>query len=291
MVLHIVPRGFWIDGTEPVADPVGLYAHRLDAEVHIVTGALSAIQNLAKCVEGAGVQLDDMILAPLAAATTVLDAQERRQGVAVVDIGAGTTSIAVFADGAIAHSAVIPIAGNHLTQDLASVLRCPWDTAEQVKRRHGAALVAPANANTRIEVEVFGSRSAAQVSLSHIAEILRARCEEIVDMIGAELRKAGYLDEIAAGLVLCGGTSELPGLSKVTEDRLSIPVRSGAPRAGAGLTELLHSPAHATSLGLLTHALGGSAPREPLPMARPAMDAPFDGVIRRMKAMVRALVP
>ena len=197
-VIHVVPRTYWVEGTEPVSDPVGMYGSRLDAEVHIVSGAVSAIQNLTKCVEGAGVLVDDIILESLASAESVLTDQEKRQGVALVDIGGSTTSIAVFDEGSVAHTACLPIAGSHLTADLARVLRCPWESAETVKCTVGAAYADPSMAGETVEIQAFGTQSTKLVPLDHVCAILQARTEEILEMIGVERKRVGDLDRIAA---------------------------------------------------------------------------------------------
>ena len=163
-VIHVVPRGYWIEGTEQVSDPVGMWGGRLDCEVHIVSGAVSAIQNLTKCVEGAGVQVDDIVLESIASATSVLQDQERQQGVALVDIGGSTTSIAVYDEGSIAHTACLPIAGSQLTNDLARVLRCPWEAAEELKVTVGAAY-ADASVHDTVEIQAFGTQTKKSVDV------------------------------------------------------------------------------------------------------------------------------
>jgi len=288
-VLHVLPRGYWIEGTEPVSDPVGMYGARLDAETHIVTGAVSAIQNLTKCVEGAGVQVDDIILESIASATCVSHEQERLQGVAVVDIGGSITSIAVYDEGTVAHTACLPIAGSHLTHDLARVLRCPWESAERVKCTKGAAFAEPSMADEMVEIEAFGTQTKKSVSLQHVCEILQARSEEILEMIGLELKRAGYLDRIAAGLVLTGGSSQLKGLAELAENRLGIPARVGQPKGYAGLTDLIGTPAYATAIGLVQYALQGREPvSEPAAMH---FDPPVSGFFRRLASIGRALMP
>lgn len=288
-VIHVLPRGYWVEGTDPVTDPVGMYGNRLDAETHIVTGAVSAVQNLAKCVEGAGVQVDDIVLAPIASATAVLEPEERMQGVAVVDIGGSTTSIAVFDEGTVAHTACLPIAGTHLTHDLARVLRCPWDSAEKLKAHHGAAMPDPSMTSESVEIHAFGTQTQKRVSVFHVCEILQARCEEILEMVAQELKRAGYLDRIAAGLVLTGGTSQLRGLAELAELRLDIPARIGRPHGCSGLTELISTPAYATATGLVKYTLGRTEPATPL--ARPSFETPVGGLFRRLAALGRGLMP
>lgn len=288
-VIHVIPRAYWVEGTDPVSDPVGMYGSRLDAEVHIVSGAVSAIQNLTKCVEGAGVQVDDIILESLASAESVLTEQEKQQGVALVDIGGSTTSIAVFDEGAVAHTACLPIAGSHLTADLARVLRCPWESAETTKCTVGAAYADPTMANETVEVQVFGTQSTKHIPLHHICDILHARVDEILEMVGLEIKRIGYLDRIAAGLVLTGGTALLRGLPQVAEDRLQLPARLGHPHGYTGLSDLIGTPAYATSIGLVRYAL---ANRE-----RPGetITAPYENrtrsLLHRILDIGRSLIP
>jgi cell division protein FtsA len=288
-VIHVLPRGYWVEGTDQVSDPVGMFGGRLDAETHIVSGAVSAIQNLTKCVEGAGVQVDDIILESIASATSVLHDQERLQGVTLVDIGGSTTSLAVFDEGTIAHTACLPIAGSHLTHDLARVLRCPWESAEEVKCQYGAAFADPDMAHETIEIHAFGTQTQKSVALAHVCEILQARCDEILEMVGTELKRAGYLDRIAAGLVLTGGTSQLRGLAEMAEARLGIPARVGKPHGYSGLSDLIGTPAYATSIGLVEYALGDRVRTvEPAGMS---FEISGGGIFRRIASWGRALMP
>lgn len=288
-VLHVLPRGYWVEGTDLVSDPVGMYGSRLDAETHIVTGAVSAVQNLTKCVEGAGVQVDSVILESLASATSVVDPQERLQGVAAVDIGGGTTSLAVFDEGAIAHTAVVPIAGSHLTHDLARVLRCPWESAEELKRQYGAALADPSMNNESVEIHAFGTQSQKRVSLTHVCEVLQARSEEILEMIGLELKRSGYLDRMAAGIVFTGGSAQLRGLAELAELRLGIPARIGRPHGYSGMSELIGTPAYATSIGLVEHSLGSAG--QQVETVRPPREVQLGGIFRRLASMGKVFMP
>lgn len=288
-VIHVVPRGYWVEGTDQVSDPVGMFGGRLDAEVHIVSGAVSAIQNLTKCVEGAGVQVDDIVLECIASATSVLGEQEKQQGVALVDIGGSTTSIAVYDEGTVAHTACLPIAGSHLTHDLARVLRCPWESAERVKCTVGAAYADPAMASETVEIQAFGTQSTKHVPLGHICEILQARTEEILEMVALELKRVGYLDRLAAGLVLTGGTAQLRGLPEIAETRLGIPARLGRPHGYSGLSDLIGTPAFATSIGLVEYALGGR--ERVVESTGAAFEVPVGGFFRRLASLGRALMP
>ncbi len=288
-VLHLIPRGYWIEGTDPVSDPVGMYGTRLDAETHIVTAATSAMQNLRKCVEDAGVQVDEIVLGSLAAATGALTAEERAQGVAAVDIGASTTSICVYADGAVAHTATLTYGGTHLTQDLARLLRCPWESAERLKCEHGTALLPEEGGNIEVDVRSFGANALRSVALGHVTEILQARIEEILELTGIELKRTGYLDRLAAGLVLTGGTSQLAGIDAFAEERLQLPARIGGPRGCTGLTDLITTPAYTTVIGLVKHALRGSTPFRQSTEAQP--DEEKAGFLERVAAFGRAFIP
>ncbi len=288
-VIHVVPRGYWIEGNEQVSDPVGMWGGRLDCEVHIVSGAVSAIQNLTKCVEGAGVQVDDIVLESIASATSVLEEQERQQGVALVDIGGSTTSIAVYDEGSIAHTACLPIAGSQLTNDLARVLRCPWEAAEQLKITVGAAY-ADASIHDTVEIQAFGTQAKKSVDVRHVSEILQARTEEILEMVAVELKRVGYYDRLAAGLVLTGGTSQLRGFPEVAEARLNIPARLGQPSGYSGLSDLIGTPAFSTSIGLVEYALGGRE-RVTESAGGPSFEVPVGGFFRRLASFGRAMMP
>lgn len=289
-IVHVLPRGYWLEGTESVNDPVGMHAGRLDAETHIITAAVSAVQNLAKCVEGAGVQVEQIVLDPVASATCVLTEEERVQGVAVADIGGSITSVAVFDEGTITHTACLPLAGSHLTSDLARVLRCPWESAEEAKCLVGAAHTADVRDGETIEIRAFGTQGYRIVPIEHICEILQARAEEIIEMVAAELKRAGQFDRVAAGIVFTGGSSLLRGLAELTEARLGIPARVGEPGRYGGMTDLIASPAFATSIGLVEFALQGRY-RGMEPAAN-GFEAPsMNGLFRRLAAVGRALMP
>jgi cell division protein FtsA len=287
-VLHVLPRGYWVEGTELVSDPVGMYGNRLDAETHIISGSVSAIQNLTKCVEGAGVQVDEITLEPLASATAVLAEQERQQGVAVVDIGGSTTSIVVFDEGAVAHTASLPIAGSHFTHDLARMLRCPWESAEAAKCEYGSAL-GGGDSSDCVEIQAFGTQAVKQVSLTHVCDILQARAEEVLDMVAMELRKVRLFERVAAGLVLTGGGSQLRGIAEVAEHHLRLPARVGRPKGFSGMSDLIGTPAFATSIGLVEYALrDDDAYYE---STANGFDVTAGGLFKRLASMGRALMP
>jgi cell division protein FtsA len=287
-ILHIIPRAYWVEGTDRVTDPVGMFGGRLDAEAHIVTGATSAIQNMTKCVESAGVHVDEFVLESIASAQSVLEAQERQQGVCLVDIGGATTSLAVFDEGTVTHTACLQLAASHLTGDLALVLRCPWESAEDVKCRFGAAHPMLATQET-VEVQTFGTTGFKTVPLGHICEILQARSEEILEAIAIELKRAGYFDRLAAGLVLTGGGSQLRGLAELAEARLGIPARAGLPQGYSGMADLIGMPSYATSIGLVAYALQGQERWTEAPATR--FETPGGGLFRRLASLGKSLMP
>jgi cell division protein FtsA len=259
-VLHSVARFFVVDGQEQVTDPVGMYGQRLDMDCHIVTGSVTASQNLTQCVEGAGVVVDALVFSPLAAADAVLEDEEKEQGVILADIGGGTTDIAVFVDGSVFHTTVLPVGGYHLTHDLVAGLRAPYSTVEEIKLEYGSCLPSRVDAEEIVEIESFGGQRTKEVPRRRIAEILQARVEEILEMIYIDVKRAGFDDMVAAGLVLTGGTAALPGIVELSELVLRMPVRSGVPRRIHGLADALNSPAYATSVGLLHWAAEEAGP-------------------------------
>lgn len=250
-VLHILPRGYAVDGQEGVNNPVGMHGYRLDAETHIVTGATTSIQNLAKCLQGVGVGIDDLILEPLASSEAVLTDEEKEMGVALADIGGGTTDIALFIEGSIWHTTVLPVGGYHLTNDIAIGMRTPFLTAEEVKTRHGSALPDEIDPEESIEITGFGDYGVRSVLRRHVCEIIRARAQEILELILLEIKRSGYDGMLPAGVVLTGGTANLIGIATLAQDVLQLPVRVGRPQGISGLTGYICDPAYATSVGLL----------------------------------------
>jgi cell division protein FtsA len=259
-VLHSIARFFVVDGQEQVTDPVGMFGQRLDMDCHIVTGSVTAIQNLTQCVEGAGVQVEALVFCPLAAAESVLEDEEKEQGVILVDIGGGTTDIAVFMEGAVFHTTVLPVGGYHLTHDLVAGLRAPYSTVEEIKLNHGSCMPSRVDAEEIIDIDSFGGQRTKEVPRRRIAEILQARVEEILEMIYIDVKRAGFDDMVAAGLVITGGTAGIPGIVELSELVLRMPVRTGVPRRIHGLADSLNSPAYATSVGLLQWAAAEAAP-------------------------------
>jgi cell division protein FtsA len=250
-ILHILPQEFIIDGQEDVREPLGMSGVRLEVKVHIVTGAVSAVENIVKCVRRCGLSVKDVILQPLASARAVLNDDEQDLGVCLMDIGGGTTDIAVFAGGAIRHTAVIPIAGDQITNDIAMTLRTPTKEAEELKVRHGCALRQLANANDFVEVPGVGERGARKLSRQMLAEVIEPRVEELYTLVQAELRRSGFEELLSSGIVLTGGTALLGGMVELAEEVFHLPCRVGSPAYTGGLADVVRSPRYATAVGLV----------------------------------------
>ncbi len=250
-ILHILPQEFIIDEQEGIKEPVGMSGVRLEARVHMVTGAVSAAQNIVKCVRRCGLEVDDLILEQLASSYSVLSDDEKELGVCLVDIGGGTTDIAVFTDGSIRHTAVIPIAGDQVTNDIAVALRTPTQHAEEIKIKYACALTQLAASDETIEVPSIGDRPARRLSRQTLAEVVEPRYEELIGLIQAELRRSGFEDLIAGGVVLTGGSSKMEGLIELAEEIFHMPVRLGVPRYVTGLVDVVRNPIYATGVGLL----------------------------------------
>ena len=250
-ILHVLRQEFIIDGQEDVREPVGMSGVRLEVKVHIVTGAVSAAQNIVKCVRRCGLDVNDLILQPLASARAVLSEDERDLGVCLVDIGGGTTDLAIFTHGAIRHTAVIPIAGDQITNDIAMALRTPTAEAEAIKTRHGAALRQLADPNEMIEVPGIGDRAPRVMSRQTLAEVIEPRAEELFSLVQQVLRESGYEELLSSGIVLTGGSSMMQGMVELGEEIFHMPVRIGVPRYAGGLADVVRSPRYATAMGLL----------------------------------------
>lgn len=253
-VIHVLPRSYTLDNQEGIRNPVGLHGFRLDVETHIIMGAITSIQNLTKCVEQLGIQVDDLVLEPLASGEAVLTDDERENGALLVDIGGGTTDIAVFHQGSVAHTAVIPIGGHQFTQDLVIGLRTPYAAAEEAKLAHGSVDPVAVGAEEMVELSAFGDAAKRPVSRKFMAEVLRARFDELVDLILGEVRRSGYQGLLPAGVVLCGGSAALRHMAEVAEGLFGLPARIGRPIGVTGLTDAIGGPAFATSVGLLLWA-------------------------------------
>ncbi|MCC7410242.1 MAG: cell division protein FtsA [Gammaproteobacteria bacterium] len=250
-ILHILPQEFVIDNQEGIREPIGMSGVRLEAKVHMVTGAVSAAQNIVKCVRRCGLEVDDVILQQLASAQAVLTEDEKELGVCLADIGGGTTDIAVYVNGAIHHTAVIPIAGDQVTNDIAVALRTPTHHAEDIKIKYGCALTQLANAEETIEVPSVGDRPPRRLVRQTLAEVIEPRYEELFSLIQAELKRSGFEELIAAGVVLTGGGSRMEGAIDLAEEVFHMPVRAGLPHYVSGLADVVRNPVYATGVGLL----------------------------------------
>jgi cell division protein FtsA len=253
-ILHVLPQEFIIDGQEDIREPIGMSGVRLDVKVHIVTGAVSAAQNIIKCVRRCGLEVQDLILQPLASSTAVLTQDEKELGVALVDIGGGTTDIAIFTGGSIRHTAVIPIAGDQITNDIAMALRTPTPDAEEIKLRHGIAKQVLADPADKIEVPGIGDRGPRSLSRQALAAVIEPRVEELFSLVQQVIRESGYEELLSSGVVITGGTSLLPGMTELGEDIFLKPVRLGVPEYSGGLADVVRTPRFATALGLLEEA-------------------------------------
>ncbi|RMH45781.1 MAG: cell division protein FtsA [Gammaproteobacteria bacterium] len=252
-ILHILPQEFIIDYQDGIREPIGMSGVRLEARVHMVTGAVSAAQNIVKCVNRCGLEVDDIILEQLASSYAVLTEDEKELGVCLVDIGGGTTDIAVFAGGSIRHTAVIPIAGDQVTNDIALALRTPTQHAEELKKKYACALRKLASPDETIEVPSVGERPPRRLSRQTLAGVVEPRYEELFTLVRAELQRSGFEEMTAAGIVLTGGASKMEGLLELAEDVFHMPVRLGTPQKVTGLTDVVSNPIYATGVGLLLY--------------------------------------
>jgi len=280
-ILHVLPQEFIIDGQEGIRDPIGMSGVRLEAKVHIVTGADSAAQNIVKCVQRCGLTVEDVVLEQLASSYAVLTEDEKELGICLVDIGGGTTDLAVFSSGAIRHTAVIPIAGDQVTNDIAVSMRTPTQYAEDIKVRYACALSQLANPDESIEVPSVGDRPARRLARQTLAEIVEPRYEELYGLIRDELRRSAFEEIIAAGIVLTGGSAKMEGAIDLAEEIFHVPVRLGLPQQVKGLAEAIQNPIYSTGVGLLLYARentqGHSTQRRTLPTN-------VSGVLERMKS-------
>jgi len=246
-LLHLIPRGYAVDGQEGVKNPLGMHGFRLDVETHVITAAVSSVQNLVKCIRGIGVDIEDLVFEPLASSEAVLNEHEKQVGIILADIGGGTTDISVFKDGSIWHSAILPVAGYQLTRDIAIGLGLPFDVAEEMKKMYGSVLPVYEN---KIETDSI-SENGHTISYQALCDIVKARVEEIIRLILLELPRSEYEALVPGGLVLTGGSANLSGIDALGRDILHLPVRVGTPVDIYGITDSLHNPAYATSVGLL----------------------------------------
>jgi cell division protein FtsA len=279
-ILHVLPQEFLIDSQEGIREPVGMSGIRLEAKVHLVTGAVSAAQNIVKCVQRCGLDVEDVVLEQLASSYSVLTEDEKELGICLVDTGGGTTDIAVFRGGAIQHTAVIPIAGDQVTNDIAVSLRTPTQYAEEIKIKYACALSQLANPDETIEVPSVGDRPPRRLARQTLAEVVEPRYEELFSLVRDELRRSGFEELIAAGIVLTGGSSKMEGAVELAEEVFHVPVRLGVPQYVEGLVDVVRNPIHATGVGLLLY---GKEAAEAQIVSSAAKVGVF-GVVDRMKA-------
>jgi cell division protein FtsA len=264
-VLHVLPQEYVIDNQDGIRQPIGMAGVRLEAHVHVVTAALSATQNITKCIQRCGLTVDELIMQPLAASYAVLTEDEKDLGVCLVDIGAGTTDIAVFTDGAIRHTACIPIAGDQVTNDIAVALRTPTQHAEEIKLKYACALEQLARNDESIQVPSVGDRTSRQLARQTLAQVVEARYRELFSLILAELRRSGFEHMVAAGLVMTGGASRIEGAEELAEEIFHMPVRLAVPHGVSGLSDVVSNAIHATGVGLLLYGNQAGFGRSLLP--------------------------
>jgi cell division protein FtsA len=250
-IIHVIQRGFSVDGQDGIRNPKGMHGYRLEVEAHIITASAASVDNLRQCVGAAGVEIQQFVLNPLASAESVLTEQERQMGVAVCDIGGGTTDLAIYVNGDVWHTMVLAVGGNHVTQDIAHGLRLPLAQAEDVKKQQGHAVRAEVGAEEYFSIRPFGEERPVQINRKELAEIIEARVEEIFALTLQEIKRSGYDGLLPAGMVLTGGASALPGIKRLASRVLNMPVRTAQPENLLGLVDRLNSPAYSTSVGLL----------------------------------------
>ena len=283
-IIHVLPQTFVVDDQDGVREPIGMSGVRLEVECHIVTGAITSVQNVIRSVNRAGLTVHDIVLEPLASAEAVLSEDEKELGVLLVEIGGGTTNVALFRDGAIWHTAILPLGGDHITNDIAVGLRTPVGEAEELKKRYGCALTARVPAQETIDVPSVGGRKPRELSRQVLSEIVQPRVEEIFRLVARDLARAGFEDAATAGIVVTGGTSILEGVPEVAETVFSLPVRRGMPDDVGGLADIVRSPIHSTAVGLVRY--GARQMRRPA--AAPGDATPKDA-LRRVAAWLAGM--
>lgn len=287
-IVHVIPRSYTLDGQEGVRDPVGMMGFRLEVEAHIVTGAVPSIRNLVQCVENSGVMVNELVLQPLASAEAVLLPEERETGVVLVDVGGGTTDIAVFVEGSICHSVVLPVGGNNLTNDIAVGLCTPFAVAEQLKLKYGHALPEMIDQAEMIDVTAFGEAQVQSIPRLQLVRIIEARAEEIFAMVQEEIKRSGYEGLLPAGVALTGGAVELPGFKELGREMLQIPVRIGRARNIGGLVDAVSSPAYATAVGLLQWGLRCGSPERRI---QKRASSRWSDLYKRFTEILKAFLP
>jgi cell division protein FtsA len=254
-VLHVLPQDYIIDDQDGIREPLGMSGVRLEAKVHIVTGAATSAQNIVKCCNRTGLSVAEIVLAPLAAAAAVLTDEERELGVVLIDVGGGTTDIAIYHDGTVKHTAVIGIGGNHVTNDIASGLRTPFNDAERIKQRHGSAKALMISADERVHVPSVAGKGAGSVSRQILCEIIEPRLDEIFELVQKEVAKSGFEGALTSGIVITGGSMLLPGAVEMAERSFGLPVRLGVPTHVGGLVDIIGNPTYSTGVGLVLHGM------------------------------------
>jgi cell division protein FtsA len=255
-IIHVINRGYNVDGQEGIRAPVGMHGYRLEVETHIITASATSVENLRQCVRAAGVEVSEFVLNPLASAEVVLNETERQMGAVVCDIGGGTTDMAIYIDGDVWHTAILALGGNHITSDIAHGLRLPMSQAEEIKLQHGHAVETEVEEAEFFNIRPFGEQNAVQISRRELTHIIEARAEEIFGMVVQEIKRSGYDGLLPAGMILTGGASALPGVRTIASRVLGAPVRIAQPENLSGMDEKLYSPAYSTSVGLLRWGLG-----------------------------------
>lgn len=279
-VIHVLPQEFIVDGQGGIKEPLGMTGVRLESEVHIVTGAVTSAQNIIKCCNRAGLEVQDIVLQQLASSLSTLTSDEKDLGAVLVDIGGGTSDIAIFEEGSIWHTAVLAVGGDHLTNDIAIGLRTPMHEAEEIKKKHGCALASLIEREEQIEVGGVGGRRPRTISRHMLCEIIRPRLEEIFSLVDREIRRAGFEETVVGGMVVTGGSSIMPGVPELAEEILKLSVRRGIPTGVAGLVDVVASPIYATAVGLVQY---GSQNRHQRKFRRVTEGALFSRVTERMR--------
>jgi cell division protein FtsA len=284
-IIHVIPQEYIVDDQDSIKNPVGMSGVRLEAEVHIVTGAVTGVQNIVRSVERAGLSVSDIILQPLASAEAILAPDEKELGVVLVDIGGGTTDIAVFINGSLWHTGIITLGGALVTNDVAVGLRTPNTEAEAIKLQHGCAMTRLVGDEEEIAVPGVGGRSERRVPRRVLSEIIEARLEEIFELVAAELKKFGFEDRVPAGAVLTGGAALMEGTAELAEKVLQLPVRIGSPKRVGGLTDVVSNPAYSTAVGLMLMGFQTQGPRAPRKGGKSVSgEGMFNDILARMKA-------
>src|SRR5215471_1206575 len=263
-VIHVLPQTYVVDDQDGVKEPLGMSGVRLEVEVHLVTGATNSVRNVIRSVNRAGLQVQDVVLEPLASAEAILSEEEKELGVLLIDIGGGTTDVALFRDGAVWYTGVLPLGGDHISNDIAVGLRTPTADAEELKKRHGSALTALVREDETVDVPSVGGRKARQLSRHILSEIIQPRVEEIFTLVARDLARAGLADVAAGGVVLTGGTSIMAGVPELAEQIFDVPVRRGVPGNIGGLADVVQSPIYSTAVGLARYGARGQRSGAPI---------------------------